>query len=320
MPYHTGYPETGDCGVSKYKDRVVETELTPELASMLLANPHPKQRKIGQSTVDKYARTIKDGRWALVPDPIMVADQPDGRMFNGGHRCRAVVVTGITIPVLIDWGADPDLFDKIDVVRKRQADQFITEADGYARASAARLCLWYRFRFEKQPMGVNVTFDVDEILAEVEAREPQFDMFLPLARDTYQLTGLSRSVALAAYSIAGEMGYVDEVHEFVSGVADFSGLGDDDPRRALAERFRKQVHRQRRRQTSADWTVLVRTLNQYIEGVPVNRVFMTDIWPRVGEGESAFRRRRNSEKALLRRILATRSGGSTAPAVDVEEG
>jgi hypothetical protein len=83
----------------------VETELTPELAAQLLANPNPKQRRIDRQTVAQYVRAITEGRWRLVPDPIQVAGEAG--MFNGGHRCTAVIAARKSIPVYIDWDADP---------------------------------------------------------------------------------------------------------------------------------------------------------------------------------------------------------------------
>lgn len=63
--------------------RIVETLLTPELAAQFLANPHPRQRRLSRVTVADYARAIREGRWILSPDPILLT--PEGQLLNGGQ-------------------------------------------------------------------------------------------------------------------------------------------------------------------------------------------------------------------------------------------
>lgn len=279
------------------------TLLTPELAKRLLDNPHPRQRHISRPRVDSYARTIRDGRWRLNPaDAILVAS--DGRMFNGGHRCSAVVQARTPIEVYIDWNADPSLFSVIDSGLSRAPHQFISESDATARASAARLRLWREHRFDRPPMGVNIQFDLSEVLAEVEAHREVLDSQIANAHLIYGITGLSRSVCLAVFSIAADMGAAADVDTFVYGVVDYTGTEPEDARRAFAERFRKHLeHRTRRRQTVADWTILVRAFNLFIWEVPVRHLILTEIWPDVGESEEDFHRRRRSaaHAAFMRR-------------------
>jgi len=301
LPARDKAERIGSHPMPNFLDSYEEVMLTPEMAAKFLANPHPKQRRVSKQVVDKICRTILSGRWVRVHDAILVAPAPDGRMFNGGHRCSAVIETGIAIPVVVDWGADPNLFDVIDIGLARKTHQFIKQDDAYVRSSAARLCLWYDQRFSRQPVGTNVWFDLSELLDEAGQRETAFDTYIPLARKMYDLTGISKSVALAAFTLAADLGFDREVYEYVAGVEDFSGLQPDDPRRAIAERFRRQEHRNRRRQTVGDWTMLVRSLNQHIEGVSIKTLYMTNLWPFVGEQEEAFRRRRSAVQEQMRR-------------------
>ncbi len=271
---------------------LVETELTPELAAQLLAKAHPSQRRPAPQTVSMYARAIREGRWRLVADAILV--DADGRMFNGGHRCAAVIAAHRSIPVMICWDADPTTFDLIDIGRKRSAYQFITESEASARASAARVTLWYEHRFDR-PLGPrHINFDLHEIMAEVESRSAAFDAMVPSARATYQYTSLPVSVGLAAYALAFEMGYQEQVESFVEGVKDPSYLPPGDPARLLADRFRKQDNRQHHRNLVQDWTILVRALNLHLEGKTTGRLVMSEFWPRVAELDADFNRRRSA--------------------------
>lgn len=279
--------------------KLVESELTPELAARLLADAHPNQRRAARAIVALYARIMKEGRWQLISDPILV--DPDGHMFNGGHRCAAVIASHVTIPVMICWDADPNTFDVIDVGRKRSAYQFIGEASASTRASAARVTLWYTHRFDRSLAPRHLDFDLHEVLAEVEARAAAFDSMLPYSGTTYVYTGLARSVSLGAYAIAFGFGYQAEVEAFVRGIEDPTGLQNGDPARLLADRFRKTQYRGHRRQMVEDWTILVRALNLQLEGKLISRLELTDVWPHVGETSRAFELRRKAITAARRR-------------------
>ena len=271
----------------------VETDLTPELAAVLLAKAYPRQRRTARMTVESYTRAIKEGRWRRNEADAILVD-PDGRMFNGGHRCAAVIAAHLSIPVIIVWGADPTTFDILDIGRKRSAYQFISETEASARASAARVTMWYERRFDRPLQPRQLGFDLHEILAEVERRSAAFDATLPGARTTYEYTSVPVSVALSAYAIAFDMGYQEQIEAFVNGIADPAYLPPGDPCRLLTERFRKESHRGRRRQLVEDWTILVRAFNLHLEGKLTGRLVLSEFWPRVAETEVEFNRRRQA--------------------------
>jgi hypothetical protein len=271
---------------------VVETVLTPELATQLLAKPYVKQRRRAKGTVAEYARRIKEGLWRLVYDPVMVT--AEGEMFNGGHRCEAVVMAHRSIPIYIDWAADPSLFDVIDVGRYRSPFQFVDGKEATVRTSASRLTLWYDHRFERPPYGSNLVFDNQEILGEVERRSTAFDAALAPSRELWDLTSIARSVSTAAFALAEEMGYHDEIASFMEAVREPGLQPANNPARLLAERFRHQAHRARRRQQVDDWTVLVYAFNLHLEGKPIEKLYVSRIWPRVAEASIAYRRRQNT--------------------------
>jgi len=270
---------------------IQETELTPELAAQLLANPHPKQRRIDPQTVARYIRTIEAGRWRLIPDPVLVAGEAG--MFNGGHRCAAVIKARRSIPVYIDWAADPSLFDHIDVGRGRSAYQFITDKSATIRAAAARVTLWYDQRFSRAlQAGPTIRFDLDEILNETERRSDAFDAMLPAARTTYQFTTLPEGICLGAYAIAFDLDLQEQVGTFVSRIEDPAELPKGDPCRLLADRFRRQDNRGRRRNMVDDWTILVRALNLHLQELTATKLQLGSCWPRVAESEARFNQRR----------------------------
>lgn len=275
--------------------KIQQTILTPELAQQLLSKRHPRQRRPSPQTVAIYAHEMRIGRWRPnVPDPILV--DPEGQMFNGAHRCAAVVESGVTIEVWIVYDADPTMFDVIDVGRKRSAFQFITEPDATARASSARIMLWYRRRFDVPLNARGISyFDMAELLAEADRAGESLSQAMPLARLIYEFTNIPASLCAAVMVLAAEDGHSwDDLIDFRDGIVSMANLAEDDPRRALAERMRQKRHRDRRRQPMEDWTILVRALNRFLLHEPASALVLTQVWPRIGESEAAFKKRRNA--------------------------
>jgi hypothetical protein len=298
-------PVTGD------RTQPVETLLTPELAVVLLAQRHPDQRRVAHAKVLQYARAIREGRWRLIPDAIMVHE---GRMFNGTHRCEAVISANRAIPVYIVWDADLTTFDVIDTGRTRGAYQFISEADATLRASAARITLWYERRFDQPMSGRALTYDMHEIMTEVDRRAEAFDQELPAARAVYEYTTISKAVALAVFAIAHDMGYHEEVDAYAEAVKDPSYLPADDPARLLTERFRRQTHRGQRRTLAQDWMLLAFTFNCQIEGRRIAKLILSDVPPRIAEPYNDYRRRAatvHGRDAQRARRAESRLGGTT---------
>lgn len=278
---------------SKTTVTLEQIRLTPERAVELLANRHPHQRRTARQMVTLYARTIKEGRWKLIDDPIML--DSEGRMFNGSHRCEAVILAKHSIPVYLHRDADPEMFDAIDGGRRRSAYQFIDAQNATIRASAAKVILWYERRFDQQMNAQTLSWDVHEVLETAAAYDEEFTTFAPIARRMYDLTSISASLITAVLSLAARAGYADEASLFAHDVIDPTKLDPSNAARVLSERFRKQGYRTRKRQLNEDWTLLVRALNLYLEDRPAPKTMMVvDTWPAIGEPEAEFNRRRRS--------------------------
>lgn len=78
------------------------TMLTPALAKMLLETNIGVNRAINNNSVDRIMESLKDGSIVFNGDTIKV--NRTGEMFDGQHRCTAVVETGIAMPILIVRG------------------------------------------------------------------------------------------------------------------------------------------------------------------------------------------------------------------------
>jgi hypothetical protein len=78
--------------------------ITPQLAKYLLEkNIH--NRKLSESTVRCYAKAMREGDWTWNSQPISFSKK--GILTNGQHRLTAIVQSGITVDMVIEFNS-PD--------------------------------------------------------------------------------------------------------------------------------------------------------------------------------------------------------------------
>lgn len=101
--------------------------LTPKIAKELLER-NINNRKVSESTVDNYARDMLAGAWTEAESMIMVGK--DGTLYNGQHRCLAVVKSGVTIPATIRTGVSDEARLNMDGGKKRNVGENYDMAKG----------------------------------------------------------------------------------------------------------------------------------------------------------------------------------------------
>jgi hypothetical protein len=274
-----------------------QIELTPELAAQLLAHAHEKQRRPGHKKVTGYARALTEGRWRLNFDPILCESESGDGMWNGSHRCAAVVQSGTSMPVYIVYGADPSLFDVTDTGNPRTASQFLARDGAAARAQAARIMLWSRDQTVSF-VPSRMVYDLSEVMAEGEARDAIFREMIPAAQITNKWTGIPMGLALAAYGLARVKEQGDAVASFVAAIADpnLGGTGA-----WLQNKYRLRNAAKKRHVPAEDWSLLVRSLNNHIEGLaPAHIEWVRAVLPEVGETAAKFRRRCGAAQATAK--------------------
>lgn len=113
----------------KQQDAITrQIQLTPKLAKDLLER-NLNNRSVSQAVVDGYARDMENGAWTEADSMIMVGK--DGTLYNGQHRCLAVVKSGVTINATIRQGVDEAARLNMDGGRKRNP------GDNYDMATGA---------------------------------------------------------------------------------------------------------------------------------------------------------------------------------------
>lgn len=108
-----------------HKPRLVT--VTPKLAQEWLEGP-VHNRELKQVTVDFHIGILRSGDWKLTPDAV--AFDTDGKMTNGQHRCSAIFLSGISAPMYVVRGLDPEAILATDQGRKRAVHEQISLTDG----------------------------------------------------------------------------------------------------------------------------------------------------------------------------------------------
>lgn len=107
--------------------RTREVKITPELASALLEFNPSYQRKLSSPKVDRYAKQMKNGKWALDGETVILSD--GYALLDGQHRMNAVVKAQIPVNMLVLDGVNPDAFPMIDQGAKHTAKDILDIKD-----------------------------------------------------------------------------------------------------------------------------------------------------------------------------------------------
>lgn len=161
----------------------VEVYISPRLARDMLKfsqrgaiNKQNKNRKLSRTKIKKYVEALKDGKWCLTGESIIVS--ADGEILNGHHRLQACVEAGVGFIVTITYGVTDDLsFAHIDVGNMRSRSQVLEMAGVKVSASVlSRVAMLAKaFDMTKNPFDFRGTqgtsFQPAEILSYVEDHE-----------------------------------------------------------------------------------------------------------------------------------------------------
>lgn len=135
--------------------KATQTTLTPALAQALL-NKNPNNRRLSEQRATQLANAIRRGEWQLNGESVIVAE--DGALLDGQHRCRAVVIAEMAIPVILVEGVPSKAFTTIDIGEKRSVGQ-IFQMQGFSdpnnlSATISVLEMYTQNRTARKPLTV----------------------------------------------------------------------------------------------------------------------------------------------------------------------
>ena len=146
--------------------------VTPEMAELFLKY-NTKNRRISNSVNLRYAQAMHAGHWKFNGEPIVFSDK--GRLLDGQNRLKALVRSGMTIPMMIIYGIEEETFRTMDLGSKRttgQILQILNHKDGNVLAATLRVAYIYLYIDVK--LGQFGTDSIyNEVLLNLLVRYPQ---------------------------------------------------------------------------------------------------------------------------------------------------
>jgi hypothetical protein len=223
--------------------------ITPEFARELLRHLPAHQRRRMAAYAEQLADAFRRGEFTHSPQPIIL--DTAGNVLDGQHRLLACVLSGISFGAVIVRGVPADMFDKIDIGRKRLAAQFVTGAYANQVTASAR---------------------ITQVLAEIAAR-PELEKLVARVEPIRKSSGVPLSPLLAVTALGSPVGDL-VVNEWITGLATGAELYRGDPRLALREVFAGQSRAARSLRVSSarrqSWGLIVKAWNAHVGGATVH--------------------------------------------------
>lgn len=246
--------------------------ITPEIATAWLER-NRVNRKIVQSTVDRYARDMKHGRWHLTGDSIKFGIT--GILIDGQHRLWGCVEAGVAFETYVVRGLvnEAEVRDVIDTGLKRtlgNALQIHGEKDTNHLAAVISMCWRYdNFRL----VGPYPTHE--EGLAYL-GENPTLRDAVMVGRTATRALKLSTSAAGAAYWLNAR---VDEEtsHEFWVGASTGEGLPSGSPVLAFRRWAIQAISRREKPRPETVLTFALKAMNAYRTGKSLRVLQVKDI-------------------------------------------
>ena len=213
------------------------TMVTPQMAEELLdRNTH--NRPLRPGAVEKYARDMKAGRWQKNAQPVTI--DWNNAIHNGQHRLFAVVESGVTVPMIVLTGLDPDTVLTVDSGVARNFQDYVAlrgDASGQPMkninnyAAVLRLIWWYEnlwpgVRLNASRSGGATHHD----LADIAARYPNLSEIVDYVQaKNGPVRNIIKPTAMAFVMAMGAQQYPAEVEHFLQTLWSNEGAPNDPP-------------------------------------------------------------------------------------------
>lgn len=237
--------------------------ITPTEAQKILEESKWKNRPLSRRTVERFAASMKAGKWKMDCSPIRLSESGD--LLDGQHRLHAIIKANTAVPALVIRGVDPDCFTVFDTGKPRRGSDVMSISDypnAKALASAAR---WYLF-ITKQ-VAMTDTVENDALLECVE-RHPKLPDWCS-AYTGSKAKGLLPSACIAVFALMEEIHGGELAQDFFKKCASGVNLNKGNPAYELRERLLSTKGRSTSMPTQAQVAITIKAANAYIRGAKV---------------------------------------------------
>lgn len=244
-------------------DLTVQLErITPARAEELL-RANTANRNIVSSVVDKYARDMMQGYWAINGQTIKLSRT--GRLLDGQHRCLAAVRSKQSFMSIIVRGLPDDVFDTLDAGPVRSFGEVLArrgEKNATTLAAALQKIWLYR---QRTPQIRTVRASHSELLRVLE-EEPEI-------RDCVNHS-ISRVRGILPGAIGTATHYLGACHfdreladEFVERVLYGAELKRHDPVLLLRDKMmRDRMDQKEKLSETEKWALSLKAMNAFFQG------------------------------------------------------
>lgn len=242
----------------------VET-ITPKDARQWLENKWDEQRPIKPNHVSRLATEIKNGRFKLTSDAVVLVK---GRLANGQHRLSAVVEAGKSAQFIVMRSNDDELYKVIDCgVCRSVADVLGCVPYSKAITATARLVLAYDMHLVS-PSGPNqskvrVPLTRSVILEYIEKHREQLSEQSSFTYSLYPKSRIcSTTVTTALLHIAGRK-HQEKAKEFITNVYQGESL---DASKDFRDRMIRQMGTKSRLRQEYVFALLIKSWKSFKNG------------------------------------------------------
>lgn len=252
--------------------RVTIIDVTPAMAAKWLQQ-NTQNRPISVDRVEKYARDMAAGEWALNGEAVKRA--LDGTLLDGQQRLTALVKADVTVPMVVVEDLLPEVQDTMDQGRARTvADSLGIHGIKNAPVVASvgrRAWQWdqgnYKFSSQTSPTPA-------EIRAYIKAHET-------VHRSAEMAAQVRSSFRVAKQSVVGTAHHVllgispDDAALFFAQMTNGAGLEQGHPVLTLRNRFLTDKITGKRNPFHQDVALIFRAWNGVREGRSMARILHT---------------------------------------------
>ncbi len=253
----------------------VKMRITPELATEWLET-RGNNRKVMQSTVDKYAQDMREGRWLFNGAPIQFDEE--GKLLNGQHRLWSVIESGCPMDAVIQWGIPRDSQATIDAGQKWQAKD-VLYMQGEKDTVLLQAVLRWVMREELGTILSSRTMSNSKAMELLE-RHPEVRHSCEFMRNLRGPVKPSVAVYLHYRAATADR---DKANEFFTRLSDGVGLAETSP----VYRLRERLMWRNEKLTQVDELALATIAWNYFR---VGREMRILIWRRSGSNPMEFPR------------------------------
>lgn len=251
--------------------KVEVVNVTPALAERWLqSNLH--NRPVRQMLIDKYARDMANGAWAMTGEPIKF-DTSD-RLIDGQHRLFAVVQSQAVVQMLVLRNVAPEAQLVMDTGSSRTASDALAFSGHHytaLTAAAARLAINYDAGNMSDARGSALrAVSHSEVVAYVEENPLLVEMSHQTSKSWRRIPCPGSVIVFTAYKCWSIN--PDATLAFFDDLADFRADGPGDPRYALLRRFQTAIETRERMSQTQRADAIFRAWNAHRAGRRLTKI------------------------------------------------